>query len=194
VSRPQDPGDLPAGHARCILVPDACVLINFLKLDRLDLLTSAMELSPMTTKLVLDEITDRGQRQALDEAVNSGKIEVADPDSARAMELYLDLREGGLGKGEASCLGLCCITGGAILACDERAGCFLRAVSKLDLREHLVTTRDLINLAVQDGRLTLGAANRLLGDLRTRFRYNSDDLQSGEDLPPAFEKFGSGLR
>jgi len=162
------------------------VLINFLKLGRLDLLTAIGGFRLTTTRLVHDEITDSVQRQALDHAISVGGIEVVDPESTEVREAYIELREAGLGKGEASCLAFCGDTEGILLACDERAGCFHRAVSKLHLEGRIVTTRDLINLAAHEGRLSLDQANGLLADLRTRFRFSSPDLCSDEPLPPAF--------
>lgn len=171
---------------RRLIVSDACVFINLLKLRRLDLLLSIEGFIPVTTKLVIEEITDSVQAHSVDETMKAGRIEVVDPNSEEAIKFYIKLRDDGLGKGEASCLAYCTITSYTVLACDEKARCFLRAVEKLGLEDRIVTTRDLVNLAVHEGRLSLNEANTLLADLRTRFRFSSADLQTGEPLPLAF--------
>lgn len=180
------PEAVASGTVRRLIVSDACVLINLLKLERLDLLLSIDGLVPVTTRLVIEEITDSVQSHAVDEALKAGRIEVVDSDSEEAIKHYIELRDGGLGKGEASCLAYCSITSYSVMACDEKGRCFLRAVGMLGLEDRIVTTRDLVNLAVHEGRLALDEANVLLADLRTRFRFSSSDLNIGEPLPPAF--------
>jgi predicted nucleic acid-binding protein len=186
-------GEYDEAPERRRIAVDACVLINLLRLGRLDILEESALLLTVVTKSVLDEITDKGQHDELESSIAAGRMNSFDPVDPAAVGVFMAAIERGLGRGEASCMAFC-ETSDALLGCDEKAKCFMKVVEGSGLSDRLVTTRDLINLAVQDGRLTLGAANRLLGDLRTRFRYSSDDLQSGEDLPPAFEKFGSGLR
>lgn len=184
MDRPSGREDEGSGPGRRVLVADACVLINLLKLDRLDLFTSS-GLRPTTTRLVLSEVTEPSQEKALEGAVSSGSIEAVDSDSDQAVEVYLDLVDGGLGKGEASCLALCSITAETVLACDERGRCFRRAVARLGLDRRLVSTRDLINLAVKKETLSPEEADTLLADLRTRHRFDCEALAPDEPLPPA---------
>ena len=114
-------------------------------------------------------------------------LEVTDPESDEAVEIYISLVGSGLGRGEASSLAYAA-TRQCIFACDEKTGCFRRAVDRLRLENRIVTTRDLFNLAVHENRIELKAANSMIEALRTHYRYNCEGLHANEDLPPALTK------
>lgn len=172
-------GEHAEAPGRRRIVVDACVLINLLRLGRLDILEESAFLFPVMTQSVLDEITDEGQRGALESAIASGRMDSVDPVDSAAVDVFMAVIEAGLGRGEASCIALCA-TSDFLLACDEKAKCFRRVVEGAGLSGKLLTTRDLICLAVNEGRLGIEEANGLLGDLRTRFRYNAPDLGPNE--------------
>lgn len=164
---------------------DTCVLINLLRIGRLDILDESAYLFPVITQSVLDEITDEGQRESLESAIASGRILLLDPVDPASVDVFMAAIEGGLGRGEASCIALSAATV-VLLGCDEKVRCFMRIVETNGLSGRIVTTRDLMIMAVCEGRLVIDEANALLGDLRTRFRYNVPGIQQGDtaDGPP----------
>ena len=174
------PGEEPAeGSGRRRIAVDACVLINLLRLGRLDILDESTSLFPVVTKSVLNEITDEDQRRALDSSCTAGRIDSLDPVDPAAVSVFIDAIERGLGRGEASCIALSAAAG-ILLGCDERAGCFMRVVEANGLSGRIVTTRDLMIMAIREGRLRFDEANGLLDALRTRFKYNVPGIQRSE--------------
>ena len=161
------------------VVVDACVLINLLRLGRLDILEESGSLFPVITQSVMDEITNDTQHGQLESSVASGRMDLLDPVDPAAVGVFMAAIEGGLGRGEASCIALSAATG-ILLGCDEKARCFMKVVEASGLPGRIVTTRDLIVMAVREGRLRIDDANTMLGDLRTRFRYNVPGIQQRE--------------
>ncbi len=169
-----------------VLVVDACVLINFLKAGQTAVLTEAKRFRIVITRSVFDEITDPAQQAGLAILADSSALEVTDPESVEAVGIYISLLDSGLGRGEASSLAFAAIRK-CVLACDEKTGCFRRAVDRLRLANSVVTTRDLINLAVHENRFDLKTANLMIEALRTHHRFSCDELTANEDLPPALK-------
>ncbi|MDM7992081.1 MAG: hypothetical protein QUS11_02085 [Candidatus Fermentibacter sp.] len=157
---------------------DACILINYLRLGRLDILVKSASLRPVVTRSVLDEITDKSQREELKDSISAGRIELIDPDPS-ALDMFIAAIESGLGRGEASCIAFSIATG-ILLGCDEKARCFRRLTEAAGLSGRIVTTRDLVVMAILEGRLCIDDANILLGELRTRFRFNVPDIRQCE--------------
>lgn len=157
---------------------DACILINLLRLGRLDILEESTSLKPVVTQSVIDEITDDIQRNELEGSISAGRIELIDPDPT-ALDTFITAIESGLGRGEASCIALSGATG-ILLGCDEKAGCFARFIEAIGLSGRVVTTRDLMVMAIGENRLGIDDANSLLDTLRTRLRYNVEDIRQCE--------------
>jgi len=150
----------PTGQRRetPLLAADSCILINFLRLKSFPVLTEACAFRLVITRSVLKEITDPAQRAMLDTFLKAGALKEVDPDSIEVVRLHLSLRQDGLGEGEASSLAYAAVEG-CILACDEKNRCFITAAEKIGFLDRLVTTRDLLNLAVIEKRLSLEQAN-----------------------------------
>ena len=55
-----------------------------------------------------------------------------------------------------------------------------RVVEANGLSGRIVTTRDLMVIAVREGRSGIDDANALLGDLRTRYKYNAPGIEQGD--------------
>lgn len=165
-----------------LLVADSCILINFLRLKSFPVLTEACTFRLVITRSVLKEITDPAQRTMLDNLLEAGALKVVDPDSIDVVNLHLSIRQAGLGEGEASSLAYAA-TEGCILACDEKNRCFITAAEKIGILDRLVTTRDLLNLAVTEERLSLEQANLLIAELGKKHRYHCRKLSSHDSLP-----------
>lgn len=175
-----DPGAASLAEApeRRRIAVDACILINLLRLGRLDILEESASLEPVVTQSVIDEITDEIQRNELEGSISAGRIELIDPDPT-ALDTFITAIESGLGRGEASCIAISTATG-ILLGCDEKAGCFTRFIEATGLSGRVVTTRDLMVMAIDENRLGLEDANALLDTLRTRLRYNVEGIRQCE--------------
>lgn len=91
-----------------IIVADASVLINFLRIDRTDLLARHSH-DFIATDQVAAEITDRypDQRQRLESALASGAISETRVTTSEEIELFGSLlATGRLGAGECSAIAL----------------------------------------------------------------------------------------
>lgn len=165
-----------------LLVADSCILINFLRLKSFPVLTEACTFRLVITRSVLKEITDPAQRTMLDTLLEAGALKMVDPDSIDVVNLHLSIRQTGLGEGEASSLAYAA-TEGCILACDEKNRCFITAAERIGILDRLVTTRDLLNLAVIEERLSLEQANLLIAELGKKHRYHCRKLSSNDSLP-----------
>ena len=125
-----------------ILVSDASVLINFLRIDRMDLI-AAVSYEFTATDHVADEISEVYPEQqvryraALDRGVVA-QVSLTDPDE---LEFFAMLAASGrLGKGECSAIA-CAIHRGYALAIDDRRAT-REATARSDLE--IVRTQDLI--------------------------------------------------
>ena len=101
----------------CVII-DANVLINFIKIDRLNILQQLQMYSFFLSSEVYDEISYPKQRLVLDQALNEGwlkKTEITDPNELRSYAQYR--RQ--MGNGEAACLAIA-ICRQWTMACDER--------------------------------------------------------------------------
>ncbi len=95
-----------ANSDKKILITDTSVLINFLNIDRIDLLI-AFPGKFLITEHVVDEITMdfQDQQNRLNLAITSGQLEVILVDSEQELQMYNELiKERRLGEGECSAI------------------------------------------------------------------------------------------
>jgi predicted nucleic acid-binding protein len=104
-----------------IVVADTSVLLNFLKIGRMDLIGSHPRRF-LATDHVENEIIDETQRAAFLAAVASGHLDTCTVNDPREVELFLRLAPGvRLGAGECSALAVAVNRGHAIAIDDNRA-------------------------------------------------------------------------
>src|ERR1043166_6636787 len=107
-----------------ILITDTSVLINFLNIDRLDLLL-AFPGQFLITEHVVDEITMdfSNQKSRLNLATNNNQLEIITVDNEQELNLYNALiKEGRLGSGECSAIA-CAICRKYSLAMEDNHAC-----------------------------------------------------------------------
>ena len=124
---------------------DANVLINFMHIERLDILGMLSEWTFVAPQEVTNEITDEPQGLALRDAMDAGHVEQTTLSSIDELEKYADFNRT-LGKGESACLALALHRGWTI-ASDEK-GTFRRTVIGEIGNERLITTPDIIVQAI----------------------------------------------
>jgi predicted nucleic acid-binding protein len=144
-----------------IVVADTSVLINFLRIDRMDLIGCHPQRF-LATDHVDAEITSYypDQRTRYRTAVASGLLDtcsVVDPDE---VELFLRLRPGErLGTGECSALAVAISRKCPIAIDDNRA--VKRAVREVGAKLEVVKTVDVVIALIQGGVLDIPAADRI---------------------------------
>ena len=107
----------PFGSGVRIVAADANILINFIHLQRLDLLGRLTEYEFVMPEEVRGEITDPNRHAALLGAIDAGILRLVVIEDVPTLRLFAELT--GLGRGEAACLSLA-ITQNRLIASDEK--------------------------------------------------------------------------
>jgi len=139
-----------------VVITDTNVLINFLHIGQLALLGELPAYRFQLPAEVLQELTDPGQRVAVDNAIAAGQLDLLVIDALDALALYGDLRDL-MGRGEAACLALAATTG-CYLASDEKKR-FRRKAIELIGEARILGTEDLLLEAIRCDRITVAQAD-----------------------------------
>ncbi|MXW63517.1 MAG: hypothetical protein F4Y00_01905 [Bacteroidetes bacterium SB0662_bin_6] len=153
---------------------DASVLINFLLLNRVDILGAISGYRFVVADAVHKEITRPDQQTLLSDAFDASLLQKqkgADPSELR---IFADLTEV-MGVGEAACLATAEYRGW-LLASDER-GLFLR-IARERIGEHrILTTPEILLRAIRAGIITVEQADEAKAYLeKNRFRMKFDSF------------------
>ena len=153
-----------------IVVSDASVLINFLRIDRMDLL-AALPYAFLATNHVGAEITDSyaDQLERYDAALADGTVVEVALTSEEELELFAELTTSGrLGVGECSAIA-CAICREHALAMDDR-----RAISQANRSSAelpIVRTEHLVVEMIMLGLLTVEEADAIKDDWSNNHRF-----------------------
>ena len=139
-----------------VVITDTNVLINFLHIGQLMLLGELPTYRFQLPTEVLLELTDSGQKAAVDNAITAGQLDLLVIDALDALALFGDLRDL-MGRGEAACLALAA-TIGCYLASDEKKR-FRRKAIELIGEARILGTEDILLEAIRSGRITLAQAD-----------------------------------
>jgi predicted nucleic acid-binding protein len=142
------------------VVTDTSVLINFLVVDRMELLTCLPLHEFVVTEHVRGEVTQHYAEQSsrLQNAFDGGMISEIRVDDVDELELFAHLSQSGLGIGESSA-GAVAIRRGFELAIDDR-----RAAKKINCFAEGLTvysTADIMVLLLQQQALSISAADAI---------------------------------
>ena len=158
---------MPGGRA--VVVCDACVLINFLVVGRLDLLSENPAFRFVVTEHVIEEITDLAQKENLAAALREGKIQQIDLTDPEGLALFAELRKT-LGSGEAAAIALAAQRSWAIATDDSGTR---RQVESYLGRGRLLTTPGILLQAIRGGVLTVQEADGIKANLEAhRFKMS----------------------
>ena len=152
-----------------ILVSDASVLINFLRIDRMDLI-AAVSYEFMVTDHIADEISEVYPEQQVryQAALDRGAVAQVSLTDPGELELFAMLAASGrLGKGECSAIA-CAIHRGYALAIDDRRAT-REATARSDLE--IVRTQDLIVSMIKQNLLSIAEADAIKGEWEQRHRF-----------------------
>lgn len=168
-----------------VVVADANVLINLIHVSRLGLCADLPGLSFMVPDHVSREIRRPGQRAQLDDALNSGALQLCSISDPEDLGLFADLIVR-LGRGEAACLVLAKRYGWTI-ASDEKGRFRKEAVKRLG-KHRLIGTPDLFVRAIQAELVTVEEADSDKATLegqrfRMAFKSFREKLEAADTKP-----------
>ena len=162
-----------------IVIADASVLVNFLHLDRLDLLERLPGFEFHVSEHAAAEVTRPVQAATLEESIDAGRLRLAAMTDTVEISRYAELRRA-LGDGEAASLAIA-ETRGWLIACDEKRRFRREAEGRLG-PARILNTVSLIVLAIREGLIAVAEADAFKERLaERRFRIN---VASFNDLLP----------
>lgn len=163
---------------RILAVADTSFLINFINVDRLDILQRLESYAFCVPNHVLAEGVYPRSQAGLRAAIDGGiicPIEITDLAEA---SLYLELRRR-FGDGESACLAIAA-SRRWVMATDERRALRREITERLG-KEYILDTPGALIAAVRASILTLADATRLRNELE-RFRFVMKGVPPFEDL------------
>lgn len=144
---------------------DACILINFAIVNRLDVLGKIAGYRFHITQEVLDEIEDPEQRERVTQAIRDGILQPTALSNPDEMDVFVQQNQV-LGKGEASCLALVRHRQW-VLGTDESKGAkWLQVINARKGR--ILNTAGVILLASRAGILSVREADEIKATLEGR--------------------------
>ena len=163
-----------------IVVTDASVLVNFLRINRLDLIAD-LPLRFTLTDHVADEVSDRypDQRERLASALHAGILSEIAVTSPVELSLFGSLSASGrLGAGECAAIAVA-VHRNHTLAIDDRRA--ITQARRTDQTVRIVTTQDLIVSMIRENLLTVPEADGIKHEWETKHRFRLK-LESFQDL------------
>lgn len=166
---------------RIVVVTDTSVLVNFLCIDRMDLLARHSDRFVITDH-VADEITDHypEEKARLNAALADGTVEQCSVSGEVALDLFQTLSETRkLGSGESAAIAYA-IANHCALAIEDRA-----AVKRaLELKSDLVVlgTQDIMVQLIRSGFLDIADADRIKETWAEKHRFRLAISSFGEVL------------
>lgn len=160
---------------RAIVVADTSVLINFLRIDRMDLI-GAHPASFIVTDHVAVEIADTypNQQAHYGAAVAAGHIEQQRIDDAEELEIFLRLaKRGRLGAGERSAIAVALNRECALAIDDSRA--IHHALEEAGIAGNVLTilrTQDIMVELIRGTVMSIEAADAILVDWAANHRFS----------------------
>ena len=162
------------------IVLDTSVLLNFIKIGRIDLL-GRLGTSVVLLDQVFDEVRRPEQRKAVEDAVAAGTLGLQSVRNPAEVALFAELRTGGrLGAGECAVLAVA-LTRGWIAGLQDRRAQFegKRRGKNLDFCQ----TEDLVLKLIRTGYLTLKEADRFLAEWEAQHHFRSRLTSFGDLMP-----------
>jgi predicted nucleic acid-binding protein len=148
---------MPAsGSVVRIVAADTNILINFIHVERLDLLGHLPEYEFVMPEEVRNEITDPVQEAAVRAALDAGILRLVVIADVPTLTLFTELA-GLMGRGEAACLSLA-VTQNCLVASDEKRTFRREALARLGTGR-LINTPGLLVLSIRAGLITVEEAD-----------------------------------
>ena len=160
-----------------VVITDANVLINLLRIGELRLLGALDAHRFLVPEEVIREITDPAQSEAITSAIAAGNLSQVVVDTIESLALFAELRDV-MGRGEAACLSLA-VTMNCHIASDEKKR-FRRRAIELIGEDRILRTESILLEAIRQGRISVSEADGFKATLEAN-RY-SMPFRSFSDL------------
>ena len=157
---------------RLLVSTDSNILINFIKIGRLDLLRQLRNYAFRIPEEVYQEISYPDQRAELDRALEEGWTEKFQITALDEISAYAQYRRQ-MDDGEAACLAVS-VSRRWIIACDEQKKRVIHREVRNKLGTgYLLNTPGILVKAIREGHLTVEEADQIKEDLaHNRFVMN----------------------
>lgn len=162
-----------------MLVVDACVLINFLHIDRMDLLRD-LPVKLLVTDHVEGEINiyDEEQKMRLQAALDAGCCEMCSVKGDKALKMFGQLSDTGrLGEGESATIAHALSIGAGVATDDKRAA---REARRIDGQLVIVGTEDLMRWMICEGLLSVSEADEIKDEWEAEHCFKMEIGSFGE--------------
>ena len=156
--------------ASTVVVTDASVLVNFLRIDRMDLIAGHSH-AFMVTDHVADEVSDQypDQQQRFASAVAAGALSQESVTGRAEIALFGTLSASGrLGAGECSAIAVA-VHRRHMLAIDDRRA--TTQAQRVDRTLRILTTQDLMVSMIGEGLLDIDEADSIKDEWAARHRF-----------------------
>lgn len=163
-----------------LLVTDTSVLVNFLRIDRMDLI-GRVSIQFLVTDHAAAEIGDLYPEQVerFDGAVGAGHCEVCRVEDEAAIELFARLTETTrLGVGESATIAHALAIGAGLAIDDRRAA---NEARRIDRGLVILGTAEIMVRMIHEDLLSVAEADAILNDWATNHRFRLK-LQSFSEL------------
>lgn len=167
-----------ASDGRILVVADTSFLVNFLALNRMDILRGLRGYTFRIPNHVVREIEYEDQKERLHDALTEGTLSEIELTDLAEVALYADLRRF-LGDGESACLAVAA-TRRWVIAADEK-GRLRREVMERLGEGYLLNTPGAIVEALRARILTVSEAEEIRRELARR-RFVMSDVPPFEEL------------
>ena len=163
------------------VILDTSVLINFLAIDRVDLLGQYRRYRFLITAHVRSEVTHAAQLARLEAAIEAGHLCLIEAGRHAELTTFAHLTIT-LGTGESAAIAAA--TNRSLrVAIEDRAA--RRAAAALVGHHNILTTTQLMVGMIQAGLLTVPEADAIKLDWAANHRFNLAQFQSFADILPA---------
>jgi predicted nucleic acid-binding protein len=157
-----------AADRRARVVCDTCILVNFARIARLELLVEHPDYRFVVPEQVLDELVEPGQRVSVDAALANGGLELVVSSDLAEITKAVELRRH-MDRGEAVAFAVAAHRGW-LIATDEGRRTRRMIIEQLGANR-LLTTPAILLSCIRAGVLTVADADAIKADLeRHRFR------------------------
>lgn len=154
---------------------DACVLINFAHVSRLDLLGQIQDMIFHAPQEVLNEVSEPGQMKKVEEALQNGalrRLQIVAVEELQSVAEYVEQ----FGKGESTCLAVAIHRQWVIATDETKDRRFSREIASKRIK--LINTPGILLKALRQGLLSVQSADLIKAELEgNRFKMSFKSFQ-----------------
>lgn len=164
-----------------IVITDTSLLVNFLAVDKVDLLVALPQKQFIVTDHVRSEVTEHyaEQSQRLTLAIDSGQLAEISVTELVEVELFANLAATGLGVGECSAIAVAANRQHAIAIDDKTA---LKRIAKLYPAMPVLTTRLIMLELIRVGVISVAEADAIKAEWQRNHRFTLPFASFGDLL------------